>query len=202
MRIQSDIKPITEYEWNTHLLRIHRDEFQTTFNKSLHKYMHPIYGFDIVAFDTYIAPPDGTSLQDYLISSYGKDASELVSKLISSWDKLPSVETWVNMDYDIAAEKPKGFHKCTYSFLAFDGSRLEGWGWYKNGLVVSGGHGNFIIYTKQGVMVRGAGSMLLAKTYAAQILPAIDFENAQTTNFTDEQTKAIKRVFNYWIDKI
>jgi hypothetical protein len=57
-------------------------EFQKYFHLSLHKFIHPLYGFDIVTFDAAIKTPDGKSTSEFIIDKYGKEAHELVEKLI------------------------------------------------------------------------------------------------------------------------
>jgi len=63
-------------------LRENVTEFQRTFGKTLHKYMHPLFGFDIIAFDDFLQTPDGTSTHDYLLQKYGQAALDLVERLI------------------------------------------------------------------------------------------------------------------------
>ena len=57
-------------------------QFNSTFNMQLDRFWD-MWGFDICAFDSAINCPDGISLKDFLAEQYGKDASELVEKLLA-----------------------------------------------------------------------------------------------------------------------
>ena len=59
-----------------------REQFQQIFGLSLGKFMHPLFGFDIVAFDEWLGTPDGISLRDHLLSTKGQDAVSLIESLI------------------------------------------------------------------------------------------------------------------------
>jgi hypothetical protein len=69
-------------EHNKRLLNQYREEFQQTFGVALSKFMHPMFGFDIVAFDSWLGTPDGTSTADYLAKTKGKKALTLVESLL------------------------------------------------------------------------------------------------------------------------
>lgn len=45
--------------------------FEATFGLSLHRYLHPIFGFDVVRFDQDIRTPDGTSTEQFITQKYG-----------------------------------------------------------------------------------------------------------------------------------
>ena len=57
-------------------------EFRQTFGIPLAKFWHPIFGFDVVAFDTWLGTPDGISTYDYLRDTKGPGAVTLVESLI------------------------------------------------------------------------------------------------------------------------
>jgi len=59
-----------------------RDKFQLIFGIPLTRFMHPLFGFDIVNFDTWLGTPDGTSTHDYLLETKGQEALNLVESLL------------------------------------------------------------------------------------------------------------------------
>lgn len=67
------------------MLLIHNyiPEFTKQFHLPLHKFVDPIFGFDIVKFDEAIGTPDGTSCNDYVTEKYGKEANKLITKLLN-----------------------------------------------------------------------------------------------------------------------
>lgn len=68
---------------NAELKRNYNDIFHQTFGVSLFKFMHPIFGFDVVSFDeNFIRPPEGVSTADAITQKYGLDARRLIEKLI------------------------------------------------------------------------------------------------------------------------
>ena len=69
-------------EHNKQILNQNRDQFQQTFHISLTRFMHPLFGFDIVAFDAWLGTPDGISTSDYLMQTKGKVALSLVLNLL------------------------------------------------------------------------------------------------------------------------
>ena len=68
---------------NKALLRENRDVFFRTFEVPLTRFMHPLLGFDVVAFDDWLGTPDGISTSDHILAKYGEPARELVFKLIA-----------------------------------------------------------------------------------------------------------------------
>lgn len=58
-------------------------EFKRTFHKPLKSYWCVYTGFDLVAFDAMINPPDGVSLRDHLRATYSGSAATLIERLIS-----------------------------------------------------------------------------------------------------------------------
>ena len=67
---------------NKKLLRDNAVEFQLSFGVPLHRFMHPLLGFDIVSFDEFLKTPDGVSTHDYLKQKFGEDALALIERLI------------------------------------------------------------------------------------------------------------------------
>lgn len=70
-------------EHNKKLKADHSEEFSHTFGTSLFRFMHPLFGFDVIAFDKWLETPDGTSTSDYLKVKYSGRAEELIAQLIS-----------------------------------------------------------------------------------------------------------------------
>lgn len=64
------------------LLDSNRDKFQRTFGVPLHRFMHPLFGFDVIAFDDFLKTPDGQSTHDYLLEKFGQEADALIESLI------------------------------------------------------------------------------------------------------------------------
>ena len=60
--------------------------FQRIFRGKAHlmSFMHPLLGFDVVKFDDWLKPPDGTSTEDFIKQQYGPEAVALMHKLINS----------------------------------------------------------------------------------------------------------------------
>ena len=48
----------------------------------LRKYLHPIFGFDVVKLDQDLGVPDGKSTEDIVLERFGKDAVALCMELI------------------------------------------------------------------------------------------------------------------------
>lgn len=60
-----------------------RAEFIALFGMPLTRFMHPLFGFDIVAFDErVIMPPDGTSTKEAIRNRYGEAGVKLIERLI------------------------------------------------------------------------------------------------------------------------
>jgi len=67
---------------NQEKLAANRQAFRATFDVPLLQFWDTITGFDIVKFDDWAQPPDGTSLKDHLTAKHGEAASKLVADLI------------------------------------------------------------------------------------------------------------------------
>ncbi|MFA5321950.1 MAG: hypothetical protein WC373_04695 [Smithella sp.] len=61
----------------------YKSKFESIFKLPLQKYAHPLFGFDIIRFDEDLKTPDGTSTSDFIKEKYGKEAVELISKMIN-----------------------------------------------------------------------------------------------------------------------
>ena len=59
-----------------------RLEFQVIFKVSLTRFMHPLFGFDVIAFDRFIQPNDGESTYQATERKYGSEAVKLVMGII------------------------------------------------------------------------------------------------------------------------
>lgn len=67
---------------NMKMRRDKREEFFSTFNVPLSKYMDLLTGFDIIKFDDEVVkPPDGKSMEETILSTYGQKAVELIESL-------------------------------------------------------------------------------------------------------------------------
>jgi len=74
---------ISDLVWhNKGLLDQYRQQFQQVFGAPLSKFMHPLFGFDIVRFDEWLKTPDGTSTADYLKQTKGETGYNLIASLI------------------------------------------------------------------------------------------------------------------------
>ena len=69
-------------EHNKQILAKGRAEFQQTFGVPLTRFMHPLFGFDVITFDEWLGTPDGTSTADYILSTKGQPALTLIESLI------------------------------------------------------------------------------------------------------------------------
>lgn len=67
---------------NKAILSTNRDNFQRTFGVPLHRFMHLLFGFDVIAFDAWLGVPDGVSTQDTIIERYGSEACDMVYGLL------------------------------------------------------------------------------------------------------------------------
>ena len=60
-----------------------QQEFTRMFGHSPRKYIHPIFGFDVVDFDKQINKcQDELSCHDFLVKEYGEQAAKLVLRFI------------------------------------------------------------------------------------------------------------------------
>lgn len=69
-------------------------QFQIYFNVPLHRFWHPILGFDIVKFNDWLSVPDNISIRDYLTDKYSKEVSDFIAELvrINTMDSLAKGE--------------------------------------------------------------------------------------------------------------
>jgi hypothetical protein len=59
------------------------EQFKRTFGVPLQKFCHPLFGFDVIAFDDKIVqPPDGTSTKEAVLERWGQDAVDMILALI------------------------------------------------------------------------------------------------------------------------
>lgn len=71
-----------------HKRRSYSRQFRDLFHTQLEKYLHPILGFDIIAFDAYLHSihynfeDDGLSTKDFITREYGENAAQLILTLI------------------------------------------------------------------------------------------------------------------------
>ena len=70
-------------EHNAKLLGQYERSFKAVFKKDLHRYMHPLWGFDIASFDADLEVPDGISTKDFIKSKYGYPAVAMIKELLS-----------------------------------------------------------------------------------------------------------------------
>ena len=61
----------------THCVTFHR-----TFGVPIQRFMHPLFGFDVVAFDAWLRVPDGVSTRNTIIERYGQEACDMVFSLL------------------------------------------------------------------------------------------------------------------------
>ena len=59
------------------------ETFFNIFGISLFRFMHPLFGFDIISFDKWLNTPDGTSTSIFIREKFGVEAQILISDLIS-----------------------------------------------------------------------------------------------------------------------
>lgn len=67
---------------NKELLNQNRSKFQNTFGIPLTRFMHPLFGFDVVSFDSWLNVPDGVSTADHILATKGQEALTLVEVLL------------------------------------------------------------------------------------------------------------------------
>jgi len=67
---------------NKKLLESNGEAFLKVFKVPLHRFMHPIFGFDVVKFNEFINPKEGVSTYQAIEDKYGKEAADLVKRLI------------------------------------------------------------------------------------------------------------------------
>jgi len=70
------------YQERVDLIKASNIEFSRIFGRGLGPYVDPLFGFDIVSFDSDIGVPDGISCKDFILEKYGARAVELVIQLI------------------------------------------------------------------------------------------------------------------------
>ena len=59
-----------------------QQQFQGIFGVPLHRFWHPLFGFDVIKFDEWLGTPDGTSTHDHILNTKGQGALTLVEGLI------------------------------------------------------------------------------------------------------------------------
>lgn len=57
-------------------------EFRRIFGFPISRFWNNLTAFDIVGFDDYLKPPDGTSLNEYVTEKYGARACEIINALL------------------------------------------------------------------------------------------------------------------------
>ena len=72
---------------NRNLLMKYGMEFRTIVGEPLNKYLHPMTGFDLPAFDDFIQTPDDISMCEHVESLYGKNAVKLIKKIAQIEDE-------------------------------------------------------------------------------------------------------------------
>lgn len=58
-------------------------QLQELFPFNATRFMHPLFGFDICAFDEALGTPKGVSTEDHLTREYGQEATDLIKSLLS-----------------------------------------------------------------------------------------------------------------------
>ena len=64
-----------------------RDYYDMQFTKtfSIHnKFYHPLFGFDVIAFDKWLKVPDNQSTKDYLLEHYGEASVQMIYNMINN----------------------------------------------------------------------------------------------------------------------
>jgi len=69
-------------EKNKQTLNQNRSQFRRVFGIELHRFMHPLFGFDAIRFDEWLGTPDGISTYDYIKETKGNEALTLVQGLV------------------------------------------------------------------------------------------------------------------------
>lgn len=67
-------------------------EFRNTFGRFLSEFWDKLFGFDIIKFDRFIRPPDGTSCKEAVETKYGKRAVEIILELNGELPILKQLE--------------------------------------------------------------------------------------------------------------
>ena len=62
---------------------VHRiaDDFYKTFGKSILRFYHPFFGFDVGKFDDFLKVPDGISQAQHIRDKYGAEWEARIKKL-------------------------------------------------------------------------------------------------------------------------
>lgn len=70
-------------------IRLYRSRFLEAFGIDLPKFYAnnaleiEMLGFDVIKFDDYLNPPDGTSTYDHIVTNYGEDAAQMIKSLLA-----------------------------------------------------------------------------------------------------------------------
>ncbi len=56
--------------------------FQRVFNVPLHRFWHPLFGFDVVKFDEYVKPQVSESTSEAITRIYGQSSVKIVMDLL------------------------------------------------------------------------------------------------------------------------
>ena len=65
------------------ILELHGSSFHRLFGCNLDLFLHPLFGFDVIAFDEQlIKPPNGTSTRQAILEKQGQEAVDLILHLL------------------------------------------------------------------------------------------------------------------------
>ena len=67
---------------SSEVVRVHGDEFYATFKLFLRKFVHPMFGFDVIKFDAWLEVPDGVSTIDHIKERFGQAGVDVVNRLL------------------------------------------------------------------------------------------------------------------------
>ena len=73
---------IDRFRKNQKLYKDYHQQFSETFLAPLKRFWDNLFGLDIIEFDIFIGPPDGTSLEEFITDQYGEEAADLIRILL------------------------------------------------------------------------------------------------------------------------
>lgn len=83
---------ITRYIHLARVLMRHKDTFAAIFKMPMTDFWHPLYGFDVIAFDLWLGTPDGEghSVMSYANAKFGLSAEALLDTIIADENPTPA----------------------------------------------------------------------------------------------------------------
>jgi hypothetical protein len=78
---------------NHRIMGTYERRFAEVFKVRMGRFMHPLFGFDVIAFDDWVRVPEGVSLHDEILKRWGREAEELICQIVGVKTLAEDLET-------------------------------------------------------------------------------------------------------------